>query len=368
MKQVPKAVLLGRPNVGKSTLFNRLIRSNRAITHDMPGVTRDRMEGTVRRHGCEDYLLVDTGGVTLDSHARPQEGPEGIRGFEAQILEQARQALLESDLLCLVVDGREGLIPLDRHLADFLRKANKQILLVVNKIDGPERQDLLMAEFHSLGLPMLPCSAEHGYNLLALEEALSDALFPPEPEEPVGEDEALLLEGATKRQKKRLLQAMRQDKKDARPEAGPLPAQEGYTGETEDDFIGMDGEVYDTAELAAEANEVTGPDADTGWSDPGPGPGPLRLALLGRPNAGKSSLVNALGGKQRMIVSDVAGTTRDSVDVQMDIDGESVTFVDTAGVRRKAKITDTVERYSVNSSIKSSTKAHVTLLVLDASE
>ena len=402
MSKLPKAALLGRPNVGKSTLFNRLIRSNRAITHDMPGVTRDRMEGTVRRRGEGDYTLVDTGGVTLDSHARPQEGPDGIRGFEAHILEQARQALDESDLLCLVVDGRDGLTPLDQHLADFLRKADKELLLVVNKVDGPERKDLMLADFHSLGLPLLACSAAHGYNMTALEERIRDSLFPPVVEDELEEDAALLLDGATKRQKKRLIQAMRADKKSTaqqeRNKAEDAPADESalldepdtpdmpVTADAPDmpvtadatinapaasadarGFIGMDGEIYDDAALAAQAGEGESPTAD-GWNDPMPHNGPLRLALLGKPNAGKSSLVNALSGNERMIVSDVAGTTRDSVDVDVEIDGETVTFVDTAGVRRKAKITDTVERYSVNSSIKSSTKAHVTLLVLDASE
>ncbi|MDL2279421.1 ribosome biogenesis GTPase Der [Desulfovibrio sp. OttesenSCG-928-G11] len=411
MRVLPKAVLLGRPNVGKSTLFNRLIRSNRAITHDRPGVTRDRMEGTVRRRGEEDFMLVDTGGVTMDSHARVQEGPEGIRGFEAQILEQARQALAESDLLCLVVDGRDGLTPLDRHLADFLRKAGKALLVAVNKVDGPELQDILLAEFHSLGLPLLPCSAAHGFNMTALEEKLRDYLFPPKAPlslDELTEAEAALLQGATRRQKKRLLEDLLKERQAPRAgtEAGEAAWQSGQIGQTgeveparpgpagaaggveaagaaggpdeaEAAFTGIDGQRYEASALYAEVRDAGDMDpgeqgAGTGsgdaWSDPDPDGGPLRLALLGRPNAGKSSLVNSLCGKERMIVSEVAGTTRDSVDVRALIDGEDVTFVDTAGVRRRAKITDTVERYSVNSSIKSSTKAHVTLLVLDASE
>ena len=196
-----KVALLGRPNVGKSTLFNRLIRSNRAITHDRPGITRDRMEGFVRGKDRETFILIDTGGVTLDSHAHVEQGPEGIRGFEEAILEQAREAVAESSLLCLVVDGRDGLTPFDQHLADFLRRTDKPLLLVVNKVDGPEKADLLMAEFHSLGLDIIPCSAAHGYNVRMLEEELRDRLFPSEleEEEELRPEEEAMLQGASKR-------------------------------------------------------------------------------------------------------------------------------------------------------------------------
>lgn len=376
----PKVVLLGRPNVGKSTLFNRLIRSNRAITHDRPGITRDRMEGVVRGKGVETFLLVDTGGVTLDGHARVQEGPEGIRGFEAAILAQARDAVHESDLLCLVVDAKDGLTPFDRHLADYLRKTGKPLLLVVNKVDGPERKDVLLAEFHSLGLPVLACSASHGYNVRALEDELRERLFFTEAADEAEAvfDEALFA-GATRRQKKRLQQALQQDGEhkelEQAPEAPALPAVSPDETRPEAFAAGAEGEEFITADgkrqrgsLEALQTEADEDEADEKTDGPDPFSGPLRLAFLGRPNAGKSSLVNALVGEDRMIVSDVAGTTRDSVDVSCVIDGREVTFVDTAGVRRRAKITDTVERYSVNSSLKSTTKAHVTLLVLDASQ
>ena len=284
---LPGIVLVGRPNVGKSTLFNRLIRSNRAITHDRPGVTRDRMEGTVRRKGLPDFMVVDTGGITLDAHAAVTEGPEGIRGFEADILRQAEAAMKDACGVAFVVDARDGLLPLDEFLAAHVRRMGLPTLCVVNKVDGIEREDEQLAEFHALGFPVLAVSAEHGHNIRALVEELA----------------ALLPE-------------------------------------------------------AADGDESAAGEADA----------PLRLAMLGRPNAGKSSLINALSGEERMIVSDVAGTTRDSVDVRFTKDGRDYVFVDTAGVRRRTRITDIVEKYSVNAAIKSTTKADVTLLTLDATE
>lgn len=276
--------LLGRPNVGKSTLFNRLIRSNRAITHDRPGVTRDRVEGRVRSRAGRIFRLLDTGGVTLDAHQALAEGPAASRGLEAEILSQAEAAMREADVLCLVVDGRDGLMPFDEHLAARIRRLGKPVLIAVNKADGIEREDMALAEFHALGFPLLAVSAAHGHNVRLLEEELDDLL--------PGDEEA------------------------------------------------------------ATAPETT-----------------LRLAMLGRPNAGKSSIVNAVIGSARMIVSELAGTTRDSVDVAWEAPGGGrCVFVDTAGVRRRPKVVDDVERFAVNASIKSTTKADVTLLVIDAVE
>ena len=313
-----KIALIGRPNVGKSTLFNRLIRSQRAITHDRPGITRDRMEGVVLRPGEDAFMVIDTGGITLDNikgeETNLAEGPEGIRGFEAEILRHAEAAIAESAAIVLVVDGIDGLTPFDEHLAKFVRRAGKPVLLLVNKVDGPELADMRVADFYPLGFDVLPVSAAHGYNLTALDEALFELL---------AKDAGSLDEGA-----------------------------------------------YVAEEGAEEGDETA--DAPPKIS---PLKADLRLAMLGRPNAGKSSLVNALAGEDRMIVSDIPGTTRDSVDVRVEVPAGSAAagksagtyiFVDTAGVRRRTKITDSVEVFSVNSAIKSSTKADVTLLVIDA--
>lgn len=281
--ELPTIVLVGRPNVGKSTLFNRLIRSNRAITHDMPGVTRDALQGVVRRKDKPEYGIVDTGGVTLDERAVVQDGPAGIRGFEKEILAQVDRCVKDAMGLAFVVDGQSGMLPADKFLANHIRRLGLPVLCVVNKVDGAEQTYERTAEFHGFGFPIIAVSAEHGHNLDELADELA-RLIP----------------------------------KDAFGARLERPA--------------------------------------------------LRLALLGRPNVGKSSIVNALAGESWQIVSDVAGTTRDSVDVRFTVDGEDYVFVDTAGVRKRARITDTVEKYSVNSAIKSAGKADVTLLTLDASE
>ncbi len=283
-----KVSLIGRPNVGKSTLFNRLIRSNRAITHDMPGVTRDRMEGVVRSKTNPPFVLIDTGGVTLTENAQAVDGPDALRGFEQAILTQAQTSIEESAVLLFVVDGREGLTPFDEHVAIWIRKQNKPCILAVNKVDGIEKEDILTADFHKLGFPIIAISAEHGHNIRALEEEVQVLL-------------SKFYDENT---------------------------------EFEEDVLNRD----------------------------------LKICFIGKPNAGKSSLVNSLIKSERMIVSDMAGTTRDSVDIYFELKGKKYIFVDTAGIRKPAKIVDSLEKYSVNSSIKSTTKADVSIMVIDATE
>jgi len=275
---LPIIALLGRPNVGKSSLFNRFIRQNKSITHDLPGVTRDRIYGEIFEEGVR-AAIIDTGGMLPD--AVIHEGG----GMDKFVFEQAIDALHEADVVLFVVDGREGMTGLDQAVSEKVRASGKPVLLVVNKIDGPEQEAKATADFHGLGFEIAPVSAAHGYGLNTLRAQVAEL---------------------------------------ARPFVQPEP--------------------------------VDGPELG------------LKLCMLGRPNAGKSSLVNTLVGQARQIVSDVAGTTRDSVDVGFEHDGRRYTFVDTAGVRRRTSITDHLEKLSVYRALMSSRRADVTILVLDAEQ
>lgn len=276
---LPIVALIGRPNVGKSTLFNRLLRKSRSITHDMPGVTRDRIYGECIMKDVR-FSLVDTGGMVLESEAIP----ELSKDFEDEIFDQAREALEEAHALIFVVDGKEGLSPLDLQAAEYIRKSDKPMLMLVNKVDGSEREDSALADFWQLGLEMMPVSSAHGYNLNEVRDAVRS-----------------MVKGLE-------------------------------LAEEEDDGV------------------------ERG----------LKVSMLGRPNAGKSSMVNKMIGSNRLIVSDVAGTTRDSIDVTVDIGEKRYTFVDTAGVRKRANITDSLERISVLRALKNSRRSEVTVLVIDA--
>lgn len=371
-----KIVLMGRPNVGKSTLFNRLIRSNRAITHDRAGITRDRMEGTVRSKFHRPFILVDTGGITLDSHFQVADGPDGIRGFEKEILRQAEEAMQEACAICLVVDGREGRMPFDEHIAAYLRKLGKPVLLVVNKVDGMEREEFMCADFHVLGFPLVAVSAEHGNQIRYLESLLVDLL-----PEAADFDEEEIMHGlqeddeaiAQKKAKKAGKKARKQEEA-LSAESEDIDFELDFNDVNQEDFL-VDFDEAELLQASADENTEENPEQENeaikeidaaAPKKKTKKQGPLKICLLGRPNAGKSSILNAFVGKERMIVSDVAGTTRDSVDVSLVWNDKTYIFVDTAGVRRRSKITDTVERFSVNSSLKSTTKADVILLVIDA--
>ncbi|TVR00852.1 MAG: ribosome biogenesis GTPase Der [Desulfovibrionales bacterium] len=301
---MPVVALIGRPNVGKSSLFNRLLRSSKALTHNLPGVTRDRIYGEVLR-GTKPYALVDTGGLE----------PESNEDIKQAVLGQAREALLEATLVLMVVDGREGPNALDEQVADLLRAANKPVLLIVNKVDGAEKEDLLTADFHQFGFPLFAVSAAHGHGLNQLRDTIMDRL-PTSTVEDLGSLDLSTLE------------------------------QGGSSGQNEHGQRGEEEEPDETE----------------------PKSGGLRLALLGRPNVGKSSLINTLIGYHRVIVSNEAGTTRDSVDVTWRAGDKIYTLVDTAGVRKRTRILDSLERFSVLKSLRSSKKAQITLLVLDAVE
>lgn len=271
---LPVVALVGRPNVGKSTLFNVLTRTRDALVHDMPGVTRDRHYGVCRLVEEKPFVVVDTGGLIDDA-----------AGLDAHTARQAELAMDEADIVLLTVDARDGLLPTDRSILDRLRRSGKPTLLVVNKVDGLDEHGAL-AEFAALGLAsVFGVSAAHGRGMAPLLDTI----------------------------------------------VAQLPATEGDPlAEKPDDGI--------------------------------------RVAIIGRPNAGKSTLVNRLLGEERVIASDVPGTTRDSIRIPLERDGKRYTLIDTAGVRRRARIEDALEKFSVIKSLQSVEAAHVTVLMLDARE
>jgi len=273
---IPTIVIVGRPNVGKSTLFNRLTRSRDALVADVPGLTRDRHYGR-GRVGGKSYIVVDTGGLEPVAH-------EGILHAMAQ---QTLLAVDEADAVVLLVDGRQGLTPQDRAIAGQLRKTGRRIWLVVNKAEGMHPATV-SAEFHELALgDPLAISAAHG-------DGVSDLA----------------------------------------------------------DLVTADFSVREEVDADAETAPETRP----------------RIAIVGRPNVGKSTLVNCLLGEQRVLVFDQPGTTRDSIYIDFERGGRSYTLIDTAGMRRRGNIADVVEKFSVIKTLQAVEDANVVILVLDARE
>lgn len=271
---LPVVALVGRPNVGKSTLFNALTRSRDALVADLPGVTRDRHYGVCHLVEERPFVVVDTGGLSGSD--------EGLDGLTAQ---QVHLAIGEAQALVFVLDARDGLLPQDRSILDALRRSGKPIIAAVNKTDGLDEQAAL-AEFAAFGIAAtLPLSAAHNRGT----EQLLAALLPLLPED---------------------------------------------------------------------AHEERAPDEDDS----------IRVAIVGRPNAGKSTLVNRLLGEDRLIVSDIAGTTRDPIRVPLERDGRKYTLIDTAGVRRRARVEEAMEKFSVIKTLQSMAAAQVVVLMVDARE
>ncbi|MGE4560826.1 MAG: ribosome biogenesis GTPase Der [Desulfobulbus sp.] len=264
--------LIGRPNVGKSTLFNRMIKRRDALVDPTPGVTRDRHYARVAWEE-HPFVLVDTGGIddeddTITNHIR----------------NQALQALEEADVIFFLMDGREGLTPSDHEIAGILRRTEKKVFFIVNKIDSPEIEDTLLAPFWELGVEKLwALSGDHGYGY----STLMDGLLP----------------------------------------------------------------CLEKSDLEIDLPENT-----------------MRIAFLGRPNVGKSSMVNAIIGQERMVVSNIAGTTRDSVDTLVSRDQYNYLLIDTAGIRRRGKTKDKLEKFSVLKALKAIGRCDIALVVLDAEE
>jgi GTP-binding protein len=266
----PTVVIVGRPNVGKSTLFNRLTRTREAIVVDSPGITRDRHYGE-GRVGPKSYLVVDTGGFE----------PVAKDGIYHQMARQTRQAVDEADVVLFIVDARAGLTAQDREIGEELRRSGRKIWIIVNKAEGMNSA-MSTAEFHALGLgEPLAISAAHG-------EYVSDLMD-------------LVLE------------------------------------------------------------EFSAPDRDKEDESKHP-----RIAIVGRPNVGKSTLVNALLGEERVVVFDLPGTTRDSISIEFEREGKRYTLVDTAGMRKRGKVDEAVEKFSVIKTLQSIADANIAILVLDA--
>ncbi|MFQ5848971.1 MAG: ribosome biogenesis GTPase Der [Candidatus Binatia bacterium] len=272
---LPLLAIVGRPNTGKSSLFNRLTRGKKAIVDDLPGVTRDRNYGEAEWRGRR-FLLIDTGGFEPDPNT----------ALKAQIQQQSRLAMEEADAIVLLFDGKVGLNPLDREAVRLLRQVEKPVFFAVNKIDTKPKENLLY-EFYGLGLSeIFPLSAEHGLGLSALMDRV----------------------------------------------VGVFPSREG------------DGQ---------------------GVMEPGRS---SCLAIVGRPNVGKSALVNRLLGYERSVVDPLPGTTRDALDSPLTWGEEQYTLVDTAGIRRKARIADRIERYSVVRALRSVDRGDLIIHLLDGSE
>ena len=272
----PVIALVGRPNVGKSTLFNRLTRSRDALVADLPGLTRDRHYGE-GRIGDRPFLVIDTGGFE----------PVAKEGIMHEMALQTRQAVAEADVVVFIVDGRQGLTPHDKTITDYLRKAGRKVMLVVNKSEGMKYTSVT-ADFYELGLgdPYV-ISAAHGDGVHDLVREALDIAFADRPDE---------------------------EEEPEHPDHG------------------------------------------------------IKIAIVGRPNVGKSTLINTLVGEQRVIAFDMPGTTRDSIEVPFERDGKKYTLIDTAGIRRRGKIFEAIEKFSVVKTMQSISDANVVILLLDAQQ
>jgi GTP-binding protein len=273
----PVIALVGRPNVGKSTLFNRLTRSRDAIVADHAGLTRDRHYGNARL-GAQAFIVIDTGGFE----------PTAESGIYREMARQTRQAVAEADVVIFVVDAREGLSAQDHDIAAYLRKLGKPAVLVANKAEGM-KAGAQLAEFFELGLgEVLPVSASHGQGVRSMVEAALARLQWPQPEEEASQEDE--------------------------------------------------------------------------------GQGVIRLAVAGRPNVGKSTLINTWLGEERLVAFDLPGTTRDAIRVPFERDGRRFELIDTAGLRRKGRVFEAIEKFSVVKTLQAIEGAHVVLLLLDATQ
>jgi GTP-binding protein len=352
---LPTIAIVGRPNVGKSTLFNRIVGRRRAIVGDEPGITRDRLYGEAEWSG-RHFRIVDTGGII----------PDDVALIPSEIYRQARVALEEADATIFVVDVRTELASPDMDLARLLLRGGKPLFLAVNKVDTPQ----LEAEaenFRRLGMKnMYPVSAEHSTGVAELLDAVLAVL-------PVSEAEAKAEEkvpGESRRSTRRTRDKARAAKHATTPDVHELdvPALDV----PEDAAEIEEGESFEMPARRFKAKLIAQPEEAVAPAEPAQEqeetPRETRIAIIGRPNVGKSTLLNALTGSDRAIVSPIAGTTRDAVDEMVERDGSTYRFVDTAGIRRKGKTHLMAEKLSVVMARKHLEESDVALLVIDALE
>jgi ribosome-associated GTPase EngA len=320
-QKLPSLVIVGRPNVGKSTLFNRLTGTRRAIVTNEPGITRDRIYGKAEWLGHK-MEIVDTGGIVPDDKAL----------IPTEILRQANIAIKNASLLVLVVDSQAGLTPLDEELARLLRTTGKPFVVAVNKVDANSQQNNA-AVFHRIGAPIFPIAAEHG---TGVDDLLDAAL------------EQFRLQNVDV--------TSSTHKTEGAPHAAPAPSSSPQPGDSEANRPGPDGD----PEYA---------DAENEFKDDEPREDrPTQVAIIGRPNVGKSTLLNRMVGEERSIVSPIPGTTMDSVDTEVEHEGRIYTFVDTAGIRRKGKTTLVAEKLSVVMARRGLERCDVALLIVDSEQ
>ncbi|AWX13580.1 ribosome biogenesis GTPase Der [Mergibacter septicus] len=303
----PVVALVGRPNVGKSTLFNRLTRTRDALVADFPGLTRDRKYGQANIAG-QNFIVIDTGGI---------DGSE--EGVEEKMAEQSLLAIEEADIVLFLVDARTGLTPADIGIANHLRQRQKTTIVVANKTDGIDA-DSHCAEFYQLGLGNIEqIAAAQGRGVTQLMEKV---LFP------------LIIETEN--------------------EAIPENSKEDELWETDFDFNNEEDAALLDQALADEEENIVKKS--------------IKIAIVGRPNVGKSTLTNRILGEDRVVVYDMPGTTRDSIYIPMERDGKQYTIIDTAGVRKRGKVTLTIEKFSVIKTLQAIQDANVVLLTIDARE
>jgi GTP-binding protein len=333
---IPVVAIVGRPNVGKSTLFNRFLGQRSAIVEDRARTTRDRLYGDAEWNGRR-FVIVDTGGLELDPDDQ----------IEARVQEQARLAIAEADVILFVVDAVSGLTPADQEAADILRRARAPVIVAVNKADN-EKRELEAAEFHSLGWEeTYAISASHGRGTGDLLDAIVWALPP--------ESDAELARKA------------REAEAEAWAEEVAAGRLEPYVVTDEDAEAAIDGGEMD--EDVADGSDAEARRWDAAMAADADGE-PAAIAFIGRPNVGKSSLLNALLGEDRAIVSEIPGTTRDAIDTRLAWGRSEVVLIDTAGIRRRGKVASgpAAERYSTLRALHALSRADVAVLVIDAVE